>query len=192
MKTALILSAAAASLTTSLALPAPATAQEDAGTTLAEARASVAGNWRGELQYRDYQSDQWIGLPVAVEVAMMGDGVTMVRQASFDEGPSRATVYITNVNMLAPDGSTEYVANFRADRPAESGQFTVALVSASDAENWTMTSSQEGYDANRPARIRETTIREGASLVTLKEVDFLDDEGEEWLSRNRIVLELVG
>lgn len=186
MKTVLITAAAAIT-----ALSAPVTAQEAAETTLAEARASLDGEWRGELQYRDYQSDQWIGIPVSVSVEMMGDGVTLVRQASFDEGPGRGTVFITNVNMLSPDGATEYVGNYRADRPAEQGAFAVALVSASDAENWVMTASQEGYDDNRPARIRETTTRAGDSVITLKQVDFLDDEGEEWLSRNRIVLQLA-
>jgi hypothetical protein len=44
-------------------------------------------------------------------------------------------------------------------------------------------------DDDRPARIRETTTRDGASLVTLKEVDFLDEPGEQWFSRNRSVLE---
>ncbi len=36
------------------------------------------------------------------------------------------------------------------------------------------------------------TTREGASLITLKEVDFLDEPGEQWFGRNRSVLEKTG
>jgi len=58
-----------------------------------------------------------------------------------------------------------------------------------DAAHWTIRAELDGMDDDRPARIRETTTRDGASLVTLKEVDFLDEPGEQWFSRNRSVLE---
>ena len=51
--------------------------------------------------------------------------------------------------------------------------------------------SAEGMDDDRPALIRETTTRDGDRLVTLKEVDFTDDAADEWLQRNRTVLERV-
>lgn len=169
----------------------PATAQESP-ITLAEARASVAGIWQGELQYRDYQADRWFGIPVSVEASIVGDGVTVIRRASFDDGPARGTVYITSVGMLGPDGMTEYAASFRADRPAENGTSVLSLVEARDAEHWVILSAAEGVDDNRPAHIRETTTRDGDSLVTLKEVDFTDDDVDEWLVRNRIILERAG
>jgi hypothetical protein len=65
---------------------------------------------------------------------------------------------------------------------------TLTLASATDAAHWTILAVEEGADDNRPARIRLTTTRDGASLTTLKEVDFLDDTAEEWLTRNRTVL----
>ena len=55
--------------------------------TVATARQSLVGEWRGKLEYRDYQADKWFGLPVEVSVRDGGDGVTMIRTADFDDGP---------------------------------------------------------------------------------------------------------
>ena len=43
-------------------------------------------------------------------------------------------------------------------------------------------------DGDSLAQVRETTTRDGASMVTLKEVNPLDDGKDEWLPRNRTVL----
>ena len=166
----------------------PAVAQ-DSAISIAEARASLTGSWRGELQYRDYQEDRWFGIPVTVEASLVGNAVTLISRASFDDGPARGTVYITSVEMLGPDGATEYAASFRADRAAELGTSVLSLVEATDAAHWVLLSEADGMDDDRPARIRETTTRDGDRLTTLKEVDFTDDDRDEWLVRNRTILE---
>ena len=63
---------------------------------------------------------------------------------------------------------------------------------APDASHWTVIAETDGKDDNRPAKIRETTTRNGAELVTLKEVNFSDDDNKEWLQRNRTVLKKAG
>lgn len=166
---------------------------QPAAFTVVDTRAELAGLWQGKLEYRDYQANQWFGIPVTVEVELIGDGATVIRKASFDDGDS-GTVYITNVSMLALDGKTEYVGSFRADRPAELGSFSLRLGDMNknevlDATHWTLIAETEGMDDNRPAAIRETTTRNGPKLVTLKEVDYVDDDKEEWLQRNRTVME---
>jgi hypothetical protein len=98
----------------------------------------------------------------------------------------------TSITMLDQDGTTEYTTGFRAGRKPEVSAYTLTLTAAQDAKHWTIRSELVGTDDNRPARIRETTTRDGASLVTLKEVDFLDEPGEQWFSRNRSVLERAG
>lgn len=77
-------------------------------------RAGAAGHCRtarrhgrgldGELQYRDYQSKKWEGLPVNVKVKVQShdDGVTVVRTAAFDDGPKTGRVYITTITQLDP------------------------------------------------------------------------------------------
>lgn len=180
----------AAALIAAATLAQPTAAQEEApAVSLAQARASTAGAWQGELQYLDYQSGEWQGIPVAVTVTVEGDGNTISRRAEFDDGPRVGMVYITSLAMLGPDGTTEYSTAFRSGRTPELSTSTLTLSTAADTEHWMMLAMREGEDDDRPARIRETTTRDGASLVTLKEVDFLDDEGEQWFSRNRTLLE---
>ena len=50
----------------------------------------------------------------------------------------------------------------------------------------------QGEDDNRPATLRLTTVRDGDRVETLKEVDFLDDDKSEWLTRNRTRLTRTG
>jgi hypothetical protein len=173
-------------------LAVPAAAEDAAPVSLAQARASLAGAWEGQLQYRDYQSGEWEGIPMSVTVTLEGDGTTLTRRAVFDDGPRVGNVFITSLEMLGPDGTSEYATSFRADRAPELSTATLTLASATDAAHWTMIALQEADDDDRPARIRATTTRDGTRLTTLKEVDFLDDESEEWLTRNRTVLERKG
>lgn len=183
---------AAAALLSALTPALPAAAQEAApAVTLAQARASMAGAWKGELQYLDYQSGEWQGIPVTVTVTLEGDGNTLSRRAAFDDGPKVGNVTITSLSMLGPDGTTEYSTAFRAGRTPDLGSDTLTLTAATDAAHWTMLATHDGEDDDRPARIRETTTRDGVKMITLKEVDFLDDTGEQWFSRNRTVLEQV-
>ena len=181
-----------AAATALVALASPAAAQLAPAITLAQARASTAGAWEGELQYLDYQSGEWQGIPVSVTVTLERDGNTLLRRAVFDDGPRVGNVYITGISMLGKDGVTEYGTGFRAGRTPWFEAATLTLAAATDASHWTIIAVREAEDDNRPARIRETTTRDGASLVTLKEVDFLDDAGEEWFSRNRTVLTQAG
>ncbi len=176
-----------------LTAAAPAAAQDAApAITLTEARISIAGAWAGQLQYLDYSSGAWQGIPVTVSNEVVGDGNTIIRRAAFDDGPRVGTVYITSLAMLDKDGATEYTTGFRAGRTPELSAYILTLTAAADPEHWTIRAELDGTDDDRPARIRETTTRDGASLVTLKEVDFLDDAGEQWFSRNRSVLERAG
>ncbi|MFM6933016.1 MAG: hypothetical protein ACKOUT_12325 [Novosphingobium sp.] len=161
--------------------------------TVAKARTSLAGVWNAELQYRDYQSGKWYGLPYVTSISMVADNVTMIRTSAFDDGPKRGTVWITTVDILANDGTTEHSASFRAGQPVEPTQYKLRLVprkngEPSDLTHWVLLSEANGQDDERPARIRETHSREGDLIEAVKEVDFSDDSKEEWLVRNPTVL----
>lgn len=173
---------------------APAVADDhSAMPTLAEVIASQTGDWSGKLEYRDYQADSWFGLPMRVSIADGGDGVTQIRTADFDDGPRVGVVRITSVSMLGGEGgATEYSVGFRKGRTPEVSTARLTLTQWRDPAHWTILAEEEATDDDRPALIRSTTVRDGATLTTLKEVDFTDDEGEEWLVRNRSTLEKVG
>lgn len=168
---------------------APAAAQMAPGpVTLTSIRAGIAGNWKGQLEYRDYQADRWFGLPVQVRIELMRDGLTLIRHANFDDGPQTGIVTITTTALFDPKTSREQSVSFRKGRDAELVTTTLRLTRAEAADRWTIEEVQDGRDDDRPARIRETTKRDGAVMVTLKEVDFLDDTAETWLTRNRTTL----
>lgn len=181
----------AALLALAAATPAPPPAPPTTPLSVASARQSLLGHWTGKLEYRDYQADKWFGLPVKVEVRDGGDGVTLIRTADFDDGPKTGIVRITTVSIL--DGLNETGASFRKARKPELSTTGLALLPTSqDAAHWTLTETETATDDDRPARIRLTTTRDGARIVTLKEVDFTDDRDETWLTRNRTTLERVG
>ncbi len=152
----------------------------------------TAGEWSGQLQYRDYQSNQWEGLPVKVRIAVQPDGVTMIRTAEFDDGPQTGLVWITTISQLDTAGKIESYAQFRKGRAVDSGTAELTMPSpARDPQHWTIVATQTRRDGNGMAQVRETTTRDGANMVTLKEVNPLDDGKDEWLPRNRLILNQI-
>ena len=168
-----------------------AAAQPVTALTVTDALRSTVGQWEGKLEYRDYQADRWFGLPVKVEVRDGADGVTLIRVADYDDGPATGIVRITTVSMLTDDGTRQSSATFRKGRPVETETAVLELASVRDATRWTLVETIAGKDDDRPATLRYTTVREGPTLVTLKEVDFSDDQKTEWLTRNRTTLTAV-
>jgi hypothetical protein len=167
-------------------VPAPAFA---ATVDVAAARQSLVGKWEGSLEYRDYTADKWFGIPVKTLIEDQGDGATIIRKSDFDDGPKVGNVRITSVELYDAAKGMITACSFRKGRTPELSTYTVRLSGvAADATNWTMVEESDGMDDNRPARLRLTTVRKGDSLQTLKEVDFLDDKKDEWLSRNRTTL----
>ena len=158
----------------------------------ADLLAATQGQWQGELQYRDYQSNKWEGLPVKVSIVSQPDGVTTVRTAAFDDGPKTGTVWITTLVQVDPKaGRVAYVAA-RKGRALDSGSAALTLVApAKDARHWTLIETELRQDGNGMAQVRETTTRAGDRMITLKEVNPVDDGKDEWLPRNRTVLTRV-
>ena len=160
---------------------------------VAAARASLVGAWEGELGYLDYSANRWFGIPVKTRIIDQGDGATMLRVSDFDDGPKVGNVRITTGELFDAKASTVAVATFRKGRTVEVTTYVVRIDPASrDATHWTMIEETRGKDDDRTATLRLTTVRDGDRLETLKEVDFLDDARDEWLTRNRTRLTRVG
>jgi hypothetical protein len=156
---------------------------------VAAARASLNGNWTGSLEYLDYTANEWFGIPVKTMIEDQGDGATTIRKSDFDDGPVKGMVRITSVELFDAAKGTAAIGTFRKDRAPHIDTYQVRMEGAvSDATHWTMVEEVLGQDNNRPALLRITTIRDGDSLVALKQVDFQDDDKQEWLSRNRTKL----
>lgn len=153
---------------------------------VATLRQGLAGAWSGKLEYLDYSAERWFGLPMQVRMRMVGDGVTLLREAQFDDGPKTGLVWISSLALLDPQVGMETVMTARKGRGTTSDTYSVRLAApARDATHWTIVSETTGRDGDSPARLRETLTRDGDTLTTLKEVDLLDDVGETWIQRNR-------
>lgn len=159
---------------------------------IAEVLAATAGRWQGELQYRDYQSNKWEGLPVKVTIAAQPDGVTVLRTAAFDDGPRVGTVWITTLSTIDPATGAQSYASARKGRTFDYGAATLTLATPpADATHWTIVATEMRNDGDGMAKVRETTIRDGSRMTTQKDVDPVGDGKDEWLPRNRTVLTLI-
>ncbi len=165
------------------------TAPAPALPTAADALAATQGRWTGELQYRDYQSDTWQGLPMTVTIMAQPDGVATVRTAQFDDGPQTGIVTITSVTMVDAAAATASYAFFRKGRATDVGSAAIVRFQpGTDANHWTLITTETRPDGDSVAQVRETTIRAGSSMTTLKEVNPVGDGVDNWLPRNRTVL----
>ncbi len=151
--------------------------------------AGTAGSWQGELQYRDYESNSWQGLPMTVTVTVQPDAVTTIRTAAFDDGPKAGIVTITTVTSIDEAAATSGYAAFRKNRAVDVGSARIITASqGADAAHWTIVTLEARSDGDSPAEVRETTRRDGDTMTTLKEVNPVGDGKDVWLPRNRSVL----
>ena len=165
-----------------------ATAQpaEPVRVDIGKARASLQGSWEGKLEYLDYSANKWFGIPVKTIVEDQGDGATVIRRSDFDDGPKVGNVRITTVELHDAVKGTIAVGTFRKGREPEISIYAARLEGeAPDAAHWTIVEETKATDDDRPATLRLTTVRNGDTLETLKQVDFLDDAKSEWITRNR-------
>ncbi len=160
---------------------------------VAAARASLSGKWEGTLEYLDYSANEWFGIPVKTSIEDQGDKATTIRRSDFDDGPTVGNVRITSVELFDAAAGTVATGTFRKGREASITTYAVRIEGQSqDPLRWTLIAEVEAQDNNRPAMLRETTVRDGNIVETLKQVDFLDDDKQEWISRNRTKLKRVG
>jgi hypothetical protein len=154
--------------------------------TISQLRSATAGNWTGQLEYLDYQANQWFGIPMTVAIEPQIDRVTVIRKSEFDDGPVTGMVQITTVSLVNDSNATESSAIFRKNRPMDADVWQVRLAApARDLTHWTIIAETNGKDGNGQAKLRETTTRDGDSLVTLKEVNPDGDGKDEYFVRNR-------
>ena len=160
--------------------------------TVEDALAGTAGRWQGELQYRDYQSDSWQGLPVTIEIGVQPDHATILRTASYDDGPRTGIVTITTATLFDATANEARYAILRRGRAIDTGAATIErFAPGADAAHWTLTTIEHRMDGNDRAQVRETTVRDGDEMVTTKSVNPDADGTDRWLPRNRTVLKRV-
>lgn len=155
--------------------------------TAAELERGLAGNWRGTLGYRDYQTDKLFELAVETEIRAVPDGATVLRISRFDEGPRRDPVYIVTADLHDSAAGTVASTTLRKGRAAELGTHRLSVAKFTDVTHWTILEEEDGRDDDRPARLRVTEVRDGDRLTATKEV--LPEGATSWAFRNVTKLE---
>ena len=167
------------------ALLAPLAARAQAAPTPADLDRSLAGTWRGVLQYRDYQSDRLLDLPMRSQVQVGPDGATLTRLSTFDDGPVTGWVYITTVSLFDAPGTSVTHAMFRKGRAVETWTEQARVQQFTDADHWTVVTLQQGRDGGQPAVIRITQTRDGPVVTARKEVKPPEASETAWAFRNQ-------
>jgi hypothetical protein len=153
--------------------------------------AGLTGEWEGALGYRDYQSNEMFELPVFTTVRLAEDGRTTIRTSRFDEGDA-PDVLIVSVSAFDTQSGLYETAGFRAGRAMTVTREAVRLTEpVRDAEHWRLVFTERGMDDDRPAEIRVTMTRNGDELLSVKEVDYLEDAAVVFEFRNQTRLSRV-
>ena len=144
---------------------------------------SLEGNWSGQLEYRDYQTDELAAIPMRVAMDRHGD--ILIRRLTFTDPGFQ----VRRVSVLTWDADARLVREaYVQDGKAEVAT-TAARLLSHDGAAWVMTLETEGVDDDRPALLRETMKLQADTLTVVKEVDFLDDEDQRWEFRNQVSLQ---
>ena len=149
----------------------------------AQLQVGLAGQWTGALGYRDYQTDRLEEIPVVTEIRSIGDGVTIVSVSNYDDGPRVGAVFITTVQQFTGDKVSS--ASSRKGRTMAVATDTVAVTRYVDATHWTIVSSSDGQDDDKPAKLRTTETRDGDTLLAVKEVLPATATDGKWRYRNQ-------
>lgn len=152
---------------------------------------SLAGHWRGALEYRDYQSNRKFELPMDTRISTGPDNATLTRLTAFDDGPTTGTVWITSVSLFDATGSKTTSATFRKGRAVESWTDEARVTAWQDATHWTVVYQHVGADDAKPAEVRLTQTLAGDVLTTLKEVRPVDGPDGAFAFRNQTRLQRV-
>jgi hypothetical protein len=112
--------------------------------TLVALNSALLGAWSGELQYRDYQSNQLVSLPTWLDITVAPDNRTLQFKYLYDDGPNKLVQEISQVafdldkntfSVSSEDGKeTDTYQISGADKLAPNGLGTLTMI-GSGAEN---------------------------------------------------------
>ena len=124
--------------------------------------ANFAGEWTGELEYRDYQSDEHVFLPTWLTIESSSDGRALRFAYVYDDGPTKV-VRETLVVTLFPQANA---ATVTSDRERSSDSYAVAgFEEFSKKGRGTLTFTGKGTENKKPVDVR-LVVKLGRNLFT--------------------------
>ena len=143
--------------------------------TVADARASMLGDWEGKFELLDEGTSETFEWPVAVSIEDAGDGRTHIERQQFAAMDDDGALQIL-VTLLDPDGMTEHGTLFTRGTVPEHRTVTLSLSAGEDASHWTLFGVEDYERDGELLQARYLVTRDGDSLVATFEVDPSGDE----------------
>ncbi len=122
----------------------------------------LVGEWAGELQYRDYQSERLVKTPARMAVAMSPQGDALSVRITYPRFRSR--VEVSTWSLSAQTGVWTNKDNKQSEENAVAGMDAFAATGRG-----ILTLTARGIDGIRPSEIRTTINRTGDSLSVRRE-----------------------
>lgn len=153
-----------------------------------ELLAQLEGEWRGQLRYLDYQSEEWVSLPIRQENVLVGEGAALLSTTRYDESTWEAVG--VELTSLHPEGDLLQQAEFMRGAQQLSDY---AIVERTDLADGTVRIllELESTDAGRPALLSDTVELSADRLVRRREVTYTDEPQALPFVRNEVELARV-
>lgn len=118
---------------------------------------NMAGEWVGQLEYRDFQSNERVFLPTWLSMTPSADGTSVALAYTYDDGPTKTVKEASTLAFLIGEKS----ASVTSDRDHSSEQYSVAgLDEFAKLNRGTLVLTGLGKDNDKPVDVRITvTLR---------------------------------
>ena len=111
----------------------------------------LLGDWVGQLEYRDFSSDQRVLLPTWLSVTADRDGKSLQFAYTYDDGPSKTVKELSTVTL---DESSE-TATFTSDRDHSSDTYKVEGMPEFTKTGWgKLLLTGKGVENDKPVDVR--------------------------------------
>jgi hypothetical protein len=137
--------------------------------------AAITGDWRGTLEYRDYQSDRRVSLPTTLTVTADGNVLTLAYV--YDDGPGKT---VRSIDRVTIDAAAETYRIQNGDGTYDA-TFAIEGLRAFGSRSPTVVLTGRGEENGAAVELRITLTVGGAAFSMLRESRLA---GEEWRFRN--------
>ncbi len=168
-------------------------AQENNVFTPQDALNSLQGEWQGALKYKDYQNGDIVTLPMKRNIKILEDKSTIFETDIYDDGPQKI-VYIYGIIAFNNKNNTIQTSNYRKNRNFSNDYLSIVSLKEINEKtplgknNWVLIMQTEAKDNDKPAILRYIWQMEDGKFTSKKEVQFLNDETKNIITRNSIEL----
>jgi hypothetical protein len=113
---------------------------------------ALTGMWTGNLEYRDFQSDQRVTLPTWLEVKTSADGKSLQFAYTYDDGPGKTVVENSTITIEP----AAHRFTITSDRDHSSDVHQIGEINSPRANRFLITLTGTGTENGKPVEVRIT------------------------------------